>query len=176
MRPRRRRYRAGTAGRLPYPPRRPNEYTRCQLRSPTSPTPAGGPNAQNLGGTGAEPLSSQPPAKLSLHFLWWPDCQPRVAAGRLGASGGWRPAARLASQRLPVGRFAGWRGTAPAGLHHFTVGGCIFMVAGLAYVVGALFWSEPVTQHAGPVRYHRGENRKNDGENRFRNDVMPHVD
>jgi hypothetical protein len=70
---------------------------------------AGGPNAINLGGRGAEPLSSPPPAKLSLHFLWRPVCQPRVAAGRLGASGGWRLAAWLASQRLPVGRFAGWR-------------------------------------------------------------------
>jgi hypothetical protein len=33
------------------------------------PTPAGGPNAINLGGTGAEPLSSQPPAKLSSHSM-----------------------------------------------------------------------------------------------------------
>ena len=64
---------------------------------------AGGPNALNLGGTGAEPLSSPPPAKLSLHLLWWPVCQPRVAAGRLGASGGWRLAAWLALEWLRVG-------------------------------------------------------------------------
>jgi hypothetical protein len=75
-----------------------------------TPPPCWRPNAQNLGGTGAEPLSSPPPAKLSLHFLWWPVCQPRVAAGRLGASGGWRHAARPASQQPPIGRFAGWRG------------------------------------------------------------------
>jgi hypothetical protein len=39
------------------------------------------------------------PAKLSLPFLWWPVCQSRVAAGRLGTVGGWRLAARLASPR-----------------------------------------------------------------------------
>ena len=37
-----------------------------------------------------------------LHCLWRPACQSRVAAGRLGASGGWRLAAWLALEWMPL--------------------------------------------------------------------------
>ncbi len=84
--PRRRRNRSGTAGRLPYRPRRPDYFTKCQRPLPTNPHHASGPNALNLGGTGAEPLSSQPPAKLSLHCFGGPFANPalrRVGLGHL---------------------------------------------------------------------------------------------
>ncbi len=42
-------------------------------------------------------------SEASLHFHRWPVCQPRVAAGRLEASGGWRLAAWLALEWLRVG-------------------------------------------------------------------------
>ena len=61
-----RRWRSGCVSALPYPPRRAEHLTRCRFGLPAiCPPHAGGLNAENLGGAGAEPLPSRLPAQPS---------------------------------------------------------------------------------------------------------------